>query len=133
MIWPRWCRLRFEAVTRAAKIVCERTPQFVTAKASVRDMATDVDVSVEGALLGRGFPDANFLGEEGGLFGESDGKLGEDAEEKNRKAFAVTRELAANVQRIRILGSATIDLAWVAQGKLDATVILANGCTVGST
>lgn len=55
-----------------------------------------------------------------------DYEVGSDAEEKNRVAFAVTRELAARAQRIRMLGSAATDLAWVAEGRLDATIILAN-------
>ncbi|MFN2494536.1 MAG: inositol monophosphatase [Pseudonocardiaceae bacterium] len=55
-----------------------------------------------------------------------DYEVGQDAEKKNRTASAVTSALAASVQRIRMIGSAAIDLAWVAEGKLDATVILAN-------
>lgn len=199
-----------EAVTRAATIVRERTPLVVTAKGSIRDMATDVDLAVEDTIrefLGGEFPDTNFLGEECGLTDRSKGKplwvldpidgtanflhrlplcavslglidgvqtvlgvislpfldslyyategggafrnyqpiytsdtrnlnaavvsmgdyeVGQDAEEVNQVAFAVTKALAANVQRIRMLGSAAIDLAWVAEGKIDATVILAN-------
>lgn len=199
-----------EAVARATNIVRERVPLVVTAKRSIRDMATDVDLSVENAVrefLDQESPDTSFLGEECGLFGKTEGKpiwildpidgtanflhrlplcavslalidgtrtvlgvislpflgslyyategegaflnrepiatsrtdslstaivsmgdyeIGHDAEERNRTAFAVTEALAANVQRIRMLGSAATDLAWVAEGKLDATVILAN-------
>jgi myo-inositol-1(or 4)-monophosphatase len=199
-----------EAVTRATNIVRERIPLVVTAKRSIRDMATDVDLSVENAVrefLDRESPDTNFLGEERGISGKSEGKpmwvldpidgtanflhrlplcavslglidgtrtvlgvislpflgsfyyaiaghgafrnedpiavscadslsaaivsigdyeVGQDAEEKNRTALAVTSALAASVQRIRMIGSAAIDLAWVAEGKLDATIILAN-------
>ena len=35
-------------------------------------------------------------------------------------------DMGARAQRIRMLGSAAIDLAWVADGKLEATVILSN-------
>ncbi|MFC4054608.1 inositol monophosphatase family protein [Actinomadura syzygii] len=52
--------------------------------------------------------------------------VGEGAEAKNRQRFALTERLAANVQRIRMLGSAAIDLAWVAEGKLDASITLSN-------
>jgi myo-inositol-1(or 4)-monophosphatase len=55
-----------------------------------------------------------------------DYEVGEDAEERNRTAFAITQALATHVQRIRMFGSAATDLAWVAEGKLDAAVILAN-------
>lgn len=52
--------------------------------------------------------------------------VGEGAEAKNRARFAVTEALAARVQRIRMLGSAAIDLCWVAAGKLDACIMLSN-------
>jgi len=52
--------------------------------------------------------------------------VGDGAEEKNRLRFAVTQRLAAEVQRIRMHGSAAIDLAWLAAGKVDAIVMLAN-------
>jgi myo-inositol-1(or 4)-monophosphatase len=199
-----------EAVTRAAKIVRERAPLIVTAKKNIRDMATDVDLSIENTIrdfLAHEFPDTNFLGEECGLLSTStdrpmwvldpidgtanflrrlplcavslglvdgtrtvlgvislpfldstyyategrgaflnhkpittsstqntnaaivsmgDYEVGQDAQKKNRTAFAVAEALATNAQRVRMLGSAAIDLAWVAEGKLDATVILAN-------
>lgn len=199
-----------EAVTRAANIVRERVPRVMTAKGSIRDMVTDVDLSVENVVrefLYREFSGINFLGEEHGLVGEAEGmpmwvldpidgtanflhriplcavslalidgvktilgvislpflgslyyategqgaflnrepiaasgtdslnaaivsmgdyEVGQDAAESNRTALAVTEALAPSVQRIRMLGSAAIDLAWVAEGKLDAAVILAN-------
>jgi myo-inositol-1(or 4)-monophosphatase len=52
--------------------------------------------------------------------------VGDGAEGKNRLRLALTERLAAGVQRIRMVGSAAIDLAWVAEGKLDACVILSN-------
>jgi myo-inositol-1(or 4)-monophosphatase len=52
--------------------------------------------------------------------------VGEGAEAKNRQRIALTEHLAANVQRVRMLGSAVIDLAWVAEGKLDASITLSN-------
>ncbi|GIL27271.1 inositol monophosphatase family protein [Actinocatenispora comari] len=52
--------------------------------------------------------------------------VGEGAEAKNRERFAVTEALAPRVQRIRMLGSAAIDLCWVAEGRLDACVLLSN-------
>ncbi|KAA9150801.1 inositol monophosphatase family protein [Amycolatopsis acidicola] len=48
------------------------------------------------------------------------------AEEKNRVRIALLSRLGARAQRVRMLGTAAIDLAWVAEGKLDASVILAN-------
>ncbi len=50
--------------------------------------------------------------------------VGDDAVARNRTRFAVTEALAARVQRIRMLGSAAIDLCWVASGQLDACVLM---------
>jgi myo-inositol-1(or 4)-monophosphatase len=52
--------------------------------------------------------------------------VGEDADERNRPRLALTRELAARVQRVRMFGSAAIDLAWVADGRIDANIMLSN-------
>ncbi|MGW3351494.1 inositol monophosphatase family protein [Nonomuraea rubra] len=52
--------------------------------------------------------------------------VGENADERNRPRLALTQELAARVQRIRMFGSAAIDLAWVAHGRIDATIMLSN-------
>ncbi|GII87683.1 inositol monophosphatase [Sphaerisporangium siamense] len=55
-----------------------------------------------------------------------DYSIGTHAEQRNRQRHAITRRLAARVQRIRMFGSAAIDLVWVAEGKIDACVMLAN-------
>ncbi|RZQ61218.1 inositol monophosphatase family protein [Amycolatopsis suaedae] len=52
--------------------------------------------------------------------------VGEGAEPKNRLRLELLARLGARAHRVRMLGSAAIDLAWVAHGRLDATVILAN-------
>lgn len=52
--------------------------------------------------------------------------VGEDAAARNRVRIALLSRLGARAQRIRMIGTAAIDLAWVAQGKLDASIILAN-------
>lgn len=52
--------------------------------------------------------------------------VGENADERNRPRLALTRELAARVQRVRMFGSAAIDLAWVADGRIDANIMLSN-------
>ncbi|MDI5978277.1 inositol monophosphatase family protein [Amycolatopsis magusensis] len=52
--------------------------------------------------------------------------VGEGAEEKNRVRLGLLARLGARAHRIRMLGSAAIDLAWVAHGKLAGTVILSN-------
>ncbi|NKQ54652.1 inositol monophosphatase [Amycolatopsis sp. K13G38] len=51
---------------------------------------------------------------------------GEGAAAKNRVRLELLDRLGARAQRIRMLGTAAIDLSWVAHGKLEATVILAN-------
>ncbi|GAA2455590.1 inositol monophosphatase family protein [Actinomadura vinacea] len=55
-----------------------------------------------------------------------DYSVDEDAAAKNRFRVSLAERFAAGVQRIRMLGSAAIDLAWVAEGRLDACVILSN-------
>lgn len=52
--------------------------------------------------------------------------VGDAARRKNRQRLAVTTLLAGQVQRVRMFGTAAIDLAWLAHGRTDATVILSN-------
>lgn len=52
--------------------------------------------------------------------------VGDDAWRKNEERLRITQALAARVQRVRMFGSAAIDLAWVADGRLGASVMLAN-------
>ena len=52
--------------------------------------------------------------------------VGDRASEKNRLRFALTEELAGTVQRVRMLGTAAVDLAWVASGRLDASIMMSN-------
>ncbi|MGW0593467.1 inositol monophosphatase family protein [Streptosporangium sp. NPDC002607] len=52
--------------------------------------------------------------------------VGSGAKTKNRLRLALTHELAARVQRVRMFGAASIDLAWVAEGKVDALIMLSN-------
>jgi myo-inositol-1(or 4)-monophosphatase len=49
-----------------------------------------------------------------------------NAAAKNRTRLALTAQLVTSVQRIRMLGTAATDLAWVAEGNLDASVMLSN-------
>lgn len=52
--------------------------------------------------------------------------VGEDADEKNQHRLALTRNLAARSERVRMFGSAAVDLTWVASGRTDAYVALSN-------
>ena len=52
--------------------------------------------------------------------------VGANAEAKNRDRLDVTGRLATSVLRVRMLGSAAIDLAWLAEGRLNASVTLSN-------
>jgi myo-inositol-1(or 4)-monophosphatase len=52
--------------------------------------------------------------------------VGSDAERRNRLRLAVTAQLAARALRVRMLGSAAIDLAWLAEGRLDASITFVN-------
>lgn len=52
--------------------------------------------------------------------------VGPGADDKNRLRLALNARLAAEAQRVRMLGSAAVDLAWVAEGRLDASMTLSN-------
>jgi myo-inositol-1(or 4)-monophosphatase len=52
--------------------------------------------------------------------------VGKDADRKNQLRLAATLQLVPRVHRIRMLGTAALDLAWVAGGRLDASVTLGN-------
>jgi myo-inositol-1(or 4)-monophosphatase len=51
---------------------------------------------------------------------------GADAIGANATRLGLLRLLAPRTQRLRILGASAIDLAWTAEGKLDACIIAAN-------
>jgi myo-inositol-1(or 4)-monophosphatase len=52
--------------------------------------------------------------------------VGTDAPQRNRLRLAVTGQLAAQAQRVRMHGSAATDLAWLASGRIDALITLSN-------
>lgn len=52
--------------------------------------------------------------------------VGDGAQEENADRLAITARLVPRAQRIRMLGSAAIDLVWLAEGRVDALVMLAN-------
>ncbi|NKY27318.1 inositol monophosphatase family protein [Nocardia gamkensis] len=52
--------------------------------------------------------------------------VGLEAESKNKRRIALTAALAATVERVRMFGSAALDLVWVAEGRTDACVMLSN-------
>jgi len=51
---------------------------------------------------------------------------GDGADRKNELRLAATIQLTPRVHRIRMLGTAAVDLAWVADGRLDASITLSN-------
>jgi myo-inositol-1(or 4)-monophosphatase len=51
---------------------------------------------------------------------------GPRADHKNEQRLALTVQLAPRVHRLRMLGTAALDLAWVAEGRLDASITLGN-------
>ncbi|NUT51674.1 MAG: inositol monophosphatase [Saccharothrix sp.] len=62
----------------------------------------------------------------GSIVSIGDYATGRYARQKNQKRIALTSNLAENVERIRMFGSAAHDLAWTAEGRTDAAVILSN-------
>lgn len=51
---------------------------------------------------------------------------GPGADRQNEMRLAVTVQLAPRVHRLRMIGTAALDLAWVAEGRLDGTITLGN-------
>lgn len=51
---------------------------------------------------------------------------GPRADHKNEQRLALTVQLATRAHRVRMLGTAALDLAWVAEGRLDASITLGN-------
>jgi myo-inositol-1(or 4)-monophosphatase len=60
------------------------------------------------------------------IIGVADFKVGVGSEEENRVHLAVLARLARESLRVRMLGSAALDLAWLACGRLNATLMLSN-------
>jgi len=60
------------------------------------------------------------------IVGVADFKVGVSSEEENRVHLAVLAQLARTSLRVRMLGSAALDLAWLAAGRLNATLMLSN-------
>lgn len=52
--------------------------------------------------------------------------VGACADQKNTIRLGVTSRLASTVQRVRMHGSAAIDLVWLAEGRVDAVIIMSN-------
>jgi myo-inositol-1(or 4)-monophosphatase len=60
------------------------------------------------------------------IVGLSDFKVGRGAAEENTIHLALITELATRCLRVRMHGSAALDLAWLADGRLNATAMLSN-------
>jgi myo-inositol-1(or 4)-monophosphatase len=60
------------------------------------------------------------------VIGLADFKVGVGAEEENRVHLALLGRLASQCLRVRMHGSAALDLAWLAAGRVHATVMLSN-------
>ncbi|MFC7384076.1 inositol monophosphatase family protein [Sphaerisporangium rhizosphaerae] len=60
------------------------------------------------------------------LVSVGDFAVGDGAPEANRLRLAITGLLAERAQRVRMFGSAAIDLAWVAEGRTDACLMMNN-------
>jgi myo-inositol-1(or 4)-monophosphatase len=60
------------------------------------------------------------------IVGVADFKVGVGAERENRVHLALLARMARESLRVRMLGSAALDLAWLACGRLNATIMLSN-------
>lgn len=60
------------------------------------------------------------------VVGLADFKVGVGSEEENRIHLALLARLARDCLRVRMHGSAALDLAWLAAGRLHATAMLSN-------
>ena len=81
----------------------------------------------EGAYLnGTRISVAEVAGLREAIVGVADFKVGVGSEEENRIHLAALARLAHESLRVRMLGSAALDLAWLAAGRLNATLMLSN-------
>lgn len=62
----------------------------------------------------------------GAIVSVGDFAVGIDADHRNEPRHAIIRGLSAHAERVRMLGSAALDLTWVAAGRLDGSVMLSN-------
>jgi len=60
------------------------------------------------------------------MIGLADFKVGVGSEQENRIHLAVLARFARESLRVRMHGSAALDLAWLAAGRLHATLMLSN-------
>lgn len=60
------------------------------------------------------------------VVGVADFKVGEGSEDENRVHLALLARFAHESLRVRVHGSAALDLAWLAAGRLNATLMLSN-------
>jgi len=77
-------------------------------------------------LNGRPIVAASAAALGGSLVSLGDYAVGAGAAVENRWRMALTADLAARVERIRMFGSAALDLAFVAEGATDGCVIVGN-------
>lgn len=52
--------------------------------------------------------------------------VGDGADERNTPRLALTAKLARSAERVRMFGSAAVDMAWLAEGRTDAAIALSN-------
>lgn len=86
-------------------------------------------IAVRGAgahLNGRRIRTAEMEALHEAIVGVADFKVGAGSEVENRIHLAVLTRLAHECLRVRMLGSAALDLAWLATGRLNATLMLSN-------
>lgn len=60
------------------------------------------------------------------VVGFGDFATGSGSEEKNRSRLNVLSSLASRALRVRMLGSAALQMAWLSAGVIDASVVLSN-------
>jgi myo-inositol-1(or 4)-monophosphatase len=84
--------------------------------------ARDLGATCNGVRI-RGGPRRN-LGD--AIIAIGDYAVGDDSTRKNVIRLALTEALCANVQRVRMLGTAATDLVFVADGSLDGSVMFSN-------
>ena len=77
-------------------------------------------------LNGRRIAVSEVSGLNEAIVGVADFKIGVGSEDENRVHLAVVGRLARESLRVRMLGSAALDLAWLAAGRLNATMMLSN-------
>src|SRR5439155_39461 len=114
---PEFLDVCLEAAKRGGQVLLDWQDRFQTREKGPKDLVTEADCMAQEAIreiIHKAFPDHDFVGEE-------------DAAERKAKGLSPiperrSDEILLAAQSVRRMGSAALNLCYVAAGRLDAYV-----------